>query len=321
MIESVIVNFIVILAVIYAALAGLNRGFVAVAGSLAALILGLALAAATYKPVGAFLQRTFNAYPSVANVVAYGLIVIVVQILALLVLRQIIGRVPREWSHSNLNRLGGAVISGLQMLVFLGIALIVITGLPVAAADKESITGATLAKPLVSLGSQFDRFISGALGGDVAQTLDLLTIDPESREVIQLGFTTSNVQIDEIDEQRMLILVNRERTSRGLNALTLNPTAREVARAHSKDMFARGYFSHVTPEGQDPFTRMKNGGVKFGAAGENLALAPTLSAAHDGLMNSPGHRANILSPDYHTVGIGIIDGGPYGLMVTQDFTD
>jgi uncharacterized protein YkwD len=86
-------------------------------------------------------------------------------------------------------------------------------------------------------------------------------------------------------------------------------------------MFARGYFSHISPEGKSPFDRMKAGGVSFGSAGENLALAPTLELAHQGLMNSPGHRANILSPKYKTVGIGIINGGPYGLMVTQDFSD
>ncbi len=69
-----------------------------------------------------------------------------------------------------------------------------------------------------------------------------------------------------------------------------------MARAHADDMFRRGYFSHDTPEGVDPFQRMKQAGIVFGLAGENLALAPTLDIAHNGLMNSPGHRANILKP-------------------------
>jgi uncharacterized protein YkwD len=86
-------------------------------------------------------------------------------------------------------------------------------------------------------------------------------------------------------------------------------------------MFADGMFSHVDNDGQSPFDRMHHGGVTFDVAGENLALAPTLTLAHQGLMNSPGHRANILSPDYRAVGIGVIDGGSYGLIVVQDFTD
>jgi len=84
-------------------------------------------------------------------------------------------------------------------------------------------------------------------------------------------------------------------------------------------MFARGYFAHDTPEGRSPFDRMKEARVQFLTAGENLALAPTLSIAHQGLMNSPGHRANILRPQFGRVGIGIMDGGMRGLMVSQEF--
>jgi uncharacterized protein YkwD len=55
------------------------------------------------------------------------------------------------------------------------------------------------------------------------------------------------------------------------------------------------------------------------AAGENLALAQTLSIAHTGLMHSPGHRANLLHRSFHRVGIGIIEGGVHGLMISQEF--
>jgi uncharacterized protein YkwD len=64
---------------------------------------------------------------------------------------------------------------------------------------------------------------------------------------------------------------------------------------------------------------MREDDVRFRTAGENLALAPSLQIAHTGLMNSPGHRANILRPQFGRVGIGILDGGRRGLMVTQNF--
>ena len=117
----------------------------------------------------------------------------------------------------------------------------------------------------------------------------------------------------------MLELVNSERIAARLHPLAPDPELTEVARRHSADMFARGYFAHVTPEGRDPFERMREAKVGFLAAGENLALAPTVQVAHTGLMNSPGHRANILRPQFGRVGIGIMDGGIHGLMVTQDF--
>ena len=66
---------------------------------------------------------------------------------------------------------------------------------------------------------------------------------------------------------------------------------------------------------------MERYNIKFSAAGENLALAPNVSLAHQGLMNSPGHRANIMSGDFGKVGIGVVDGGIYGEMFVQEFTD
>jgi uncharacterized protein YkwD len=64
---------------------------------------------------------------------------------------------------------------------------------------------------------------------------------------------------------------------------------------------------------------MKKAGVRYLTGGENLALGQTLNICHNGLMNSPGHRANILDSGYGRVGIGILDGGMHGLMVSQEF--
>jgi len=66
---------------------------------------------------------------------------------------------------------------------------------------------------------------------------------------------------------------------------------------------------------------MRAAGIRYLTAGENLALAPTLQVAHNGLMNSPGHRANILHAQFGRLGIGILDGGIRGLMVSQEFRD
>jgi len=119
----------------------------------------------------------------------------------------------------------------------------------------------------------------------------------------------------------MLEMMNEERAKEGLKPLQADPEMAAVARAHSKDMFARGYFAHNNPDGQDPFDRMEAAKVKFRTAGENLALAQTLEIAHTNLMNSPGHRANIMNPAFGRVGIGVLDGGFYGLMISQEFRD
>ncbi|HEX8608233.1 MAG TPA: CAP domain-containing protein, partial [Pedobacter sp.] len=138
-------------------------------------------------------------------------------------------------------------------------------------------------------------------------------------KAVELPFKVMNPKKRADLEAAMLIMVNKERVKRGLKTLKADPELACVARKHAIDMFARSYFSHYTPEKVDPFGRMRADGVVFFTAGENLALAQTLSIAHNGLMNSPGHRANILNPAFGRLGVGIVDGGIYGLMITQNF--
>jgi uncharacterized protein YkwD/uncharacterized membrane protein required for colicin V production len=126
---------------------------------------------------------------------------------------------------------------------------------------------------------------------------------------------------DAADERRMLELVNAERQTAGLQPLTLDPAITAVARAHSRAMFEQRFFAHTDPGGHSPFDRMSRGGVRFRTAGENLAYAPSVEQAHTGLMNSPGHRANILRPEFRRIGIGVIASDGYGRMYTQNFAD
>lgn len=123
------------------------------------------------------------------------------------------------------------------------------------------------------------------------------------------------------DEQEMLDLVNQERTSRGLAALVADPDLVRVARLKAQDMIDNGYFSHTSPTYGSPFDMMKAEGIKYGYAGENLAGASSVESAHQNLMNSSGHRANILNTNFKKVGIGVVNGGPYGKMFVQEFTD
>lgn len=121
------------------------------------------------------------------------------------------------------------------------------------------------------------------------------------------------------DEALMLQLVNKERLQAGLQPLSVDSRLVELARKKSKDMVDVGYFAHYSPTYGSPFDMMRAAGVNYRTAGENIAGAPTVETAHRALMNSPGHRANILNPAFTHIGIGIVDGGPYGKMFTQMF--
>lgn len=121
------------------------------------------------------------------------------------------------------------------------------------------------------------------------------------------------------DEQAMVSLVNQARAEAGLAPLTVDPLLVKTARMKSQDMISLGYFGHTSPTYGSPFDLMRSQGVHYRYAGENLAGAPTVERAHTGLMNSQGHRANILNPNYTRIGVGVIDGGRYGKMFTQHF--
>jgi uncharacterized protein YkwD len=153
----------------------------------------------------------------------------------------------------------------------------------------------------------------------IRRTLHAVTVPPESRVSIDLRFTIADPSVRPDLEALMLEMVNAERATHGLKPLKPDPELVQVARAHSRDMFARGYFSHVTPEGKELSHRIRQARLGYLVAGENLALAQTLPLAHQGLMNSPGHRANILRPQFGRLGVGVMDGGKRGLIVTQNF--
>ncbi len=119
-------------------------------------------------------------------------------------------------------------------------------------------------------------------------------------------------------------LVNQERAKAGLKPLAADMKLVELARQKSKDMIVNKYFAHQSPTYGSPFDMMKAAGVSYRTAGENLAWAGSVQRAHDSLMQSEGHRKNILNPNYTHIGIGIVD-GPLkggtmnGKMVTQMF--
>lgn len=122
-----------------------------------------------------------------------------------------------------------------------------------------------------------------------------------------------------VDEQRMIDLVNQERTRAGLPELKVNLELVKVARKKAAEMVENNYFSHTSPTYGTPFEMMKKFGISYLTAGENLAGAPSVDLAHQNLMNSPGHRANILNSTFKEIGIGVAEGSSYGKIFVQMF--
>ncbi|MBN8193144.1 CAP domain-containing protein [Bacillus sp. NTK074B] len=139
---------------------------------------------------------------------------------------------------------------------------------------------------------------------DTVTSIQIIKEDLESNKKNFYSHGSSNLK--EGFEFQLFDLTNATRVEKGLSVLSWDDQVKDTAREHSLDMAEQNYFSHTNLEGQSPFDRMEEDQVAFRTAGENLAYGQLSSIfAHEGLMNSKGHRENILQPHYDHVGIGV----------------
>lgn len=325
------INFldvIIVVILLFYAYEGYMLGVITAGLDLISFILSFVVALKFYGSFGMFLGDAFGISPGFARAIGFFLLAMFSEILINIILKQIAKRVPpieiknsvtdffREADHI-LGVLPGLV----SAFIILSFLLSVIISLPSSPYLKRLVTESRVGKHLVANAATFEKKLDDIFGGALNETMNFMTVKPSSNETINLRFTVAQPSIDAAAEKLMLQLVNKERKPNNLDPLTMDDHLRTLGRDYANDMFRRGYFSHYTPEGKSPFVRMDAYGISYGYAGENLALAPSTELAMQGLMNSPGHRKNILSPNFAKVGIGVMDGGIYGKMFTQEFTD
>ncbi|GHI00125.1 CAP domain-containing protein [Neobacillus kokaensis] len=118
-------------------------------------------------------------------------------------------------------------------------------------------------------------------------------------------------------EQKVVDLTNQERAKNGLPSLKIDGELSKMAHEKSRDMSANGYFDHTSPTYGSPFDMMKQYGISYRYAGENIAMGQrTPEEVVKAWMNSEGHRKNILSPNFTHIGVGYVSQGNYW---TQEF--
>ena len=118
---------------------------------------------------------------------------------------------------------------------------------------------------------------------------------------------------DPIDEATVLRAMNVRRMADGLSPLAIDPRLAAAAADRMQHMEDLGYWSHESPTGMTPFVWVRMRAYDFGKVGENLAAGfETSSILVQSWMESPGHRANIMSPDYQDCGIAVIEGSTRG---------
>lgn len=133
-------------------------------------------------------------------------------------------------------------------------------------------------------------------------------------------YAKPNQNLEKGFEYQLFDLTNASRVNHGLSVLKWDDRVAGTARKHSLDMSEHNYFSHVNLQGKSPFDRMKDDGISFTEAGENIAYGQFSSIfAHEGLMNSLGHRENILQKNFKYLGVGVAFNGESQPFYTEDF--
>lgn len=328
------VDLIIFIILLFYLIFGSSRGFILGFVDLLGFVVSFISALKLYSFFGTLLINNFSLSRGIANALGFFIAGIISEfifsLVSSLILNKIYSKVPKLINDKRrmtllykADKFLGIIPAIGEAVVFTAFILTLLVSLPVQGKIKKDIISARFGSILVAKTQGTERQLNAVFGAAVTETLTFLTINPSpsSSESIDLGFIQKEGKVDSNAENSMLTLVNLERQKFSLPTLDRSEELTSLARDYARDLFERGYFSHYNPEGESPFDRMNRANISYLAAGENLALAPNVVLAYQGLINSPGHRANILSADFGRVGIGVIDGGIYGMLFVQEFTD
>lgn len=314
-----IIDFFLAAVVLFSAWLGWRKGFIAGTLDLVAWVGSIMIALLLYRPVSGFIENNITSLGVWTLPVAFLLVMILARVLFSVIINLFFRRLNPAAHGHRANRLFGLIPGTINGLINATIIAALLLAAPLSDSLTTKMRDSVIANKLAMQVEWLDEQLSPVFDEAISRTINKMTVRPESNSSVTLPFKVASPRVREDLEAKMLVMVNEERAKQGLKPLRADPELTEVARKHSKDMFARGYFAHVSPEGKSAVDRIREAGVRFLTAGENLALGQTLAICHQGLMNSPGHRANILHPSYGRLGIGVLDGGIYGLMITQNF--
>jgi uncharacterized protein YkwD/uncharacterized membrane protein required for colicin V production len=315
------IDLIILALLVIAALRGMQIGFWPLTIRLVSFLTAIAVAFVTYPRVSDLLSTYTDLFPSFTKAVGFLIVFIIVQFLVRAILVLLAERLPYAAHTSPVNKLFAIFPALVDASILIGLLLLVVVSAPAFPRVQSDIHESTIGSVFIEQLTTFEQRARSVFGEAIAETLMFLTMPVDNGETMALPFRPGETEVNESAEAQMLALLNQERARAGAPPVERDEALTIVAREHSQDMWERGYFAHVNPDGESPVDRLRRHGIGYLRAGENLALAPTVEIAHRGLLNSPGHRKTMLDPAYGKVGIGVVDGGRYGKMFTQNFTN
>lgn len=317
-----LLDLVIILLLITGVAMGVQRGFLRTSLDLIVLATSAFAGARLYRPVSDWFGSTFGAEGAAINALslvlgALGVLLVLNLLIAWTVTPSLMA--IRVLPPVRIADTGLGIVPGLVYGALFGAMMILTLGL-VSVGDSvdSALAGSGLAKQIRAGATSATTGLATQTGMDLADFTYVVVPEEETSYRVP---PTGDSQLDAVDahEAEIMELVNEERLQRGLNPLEFDPSLVPVARSHSKEMLELGYFSHVSPNTGTLGDRLNAAGVQYLSAGENLAYAPTVGVAHRGLMQSDGHRENILDSSWERMGVGVLSAPDGTIMVTQLF--
>ena len=315
------VDFVIVLILLYFLITSWRLGFWVILADFLGFLFSLIAALLGYSYASSVMQENFSLSRSLANAFGFLFVAGITEAILSFIFLNITIKIPFKFWKKPWSNILAAIPALGQGIVLISFLLTLTMSLPVLPKVKVDINESKIGGILLERTTGLEARINEIFGGLIEDSLTYLTVPSDSHESVVLQIDNFVLSPNETSEKDMFRLVNEERRKSGFGELKVRDELVPVARSHAQDMWERGYFGHYSPEGESVGDRLEKAGISYYIVGENLALAPTVQTAHTGLMNSEGHRENILDPEYKRIGIGVIDNGVYGKMFVQIFTD
>ncbi len=304
---------------------GWVRGFVKEALDLAGLVVGVFVGFRMSAPIGDFLADRFDVTPEWARLGA-GIVIFVLVGVGFSILASMLGRFVSLPGLNLSNRLLGTGVAVAWGIFLILVLVSIIEAVRVPDAVAEAIDESTVLTALAGPEAAPRDMLESVAGDDVIGSLLALKSIAGAERVIlndddvfeMPPSPSSELSESPFEATESFELLNKERVAAGRPPLAPSEGLSAVALGHAIDMYTNGFVSHASPTTGGIRDRVESFGIRLTIVGENLALASSTRAVHDGFVGSESHRRNMLERSYDRVGIGAVD-GPYGLLVVQVF--
>lgn len=316
------VDLIFIFFILYALIT--NKGFVSSVLDFAGLFFSFAISFKFYSFFGNILVSYISISKGMSYAIGFLIAWIVSETIFFTIAKLLIKKIPANLYKNKLNIMIGFIPAFINAVIFYTFIITLFFTLPVRGFIKNAILHSKTALPLLSFSQGLESQLRLIFNDAVVETLNFLTIKQNSDKQVDLGFTVEKTKLkqDAISEIEMFNLINDERKKAGMKNVRFDENLRSAAREYGEEMFETGVFSHYSAsDNASAAERLDRHAIAHIITGENLAYAPDVLIAHTGLMNSEGHRMNILSSAFGKVGVGVIDAGIFGKIFVQEFTD